>query len=82
MAAPRKTLVVDAEAKELLARYRRAVAASKAARSEVTAERRRIVRAIRSQDPQPSWAAIGAVLGISGEHARRLATEPTKETRP
>lgn len=44
-------------------------------------ERGRIIREIRDRTPRPTWAEIGALLGISGERARTLAEEPTtKET--
>lgn len=48
--------------------------------SLIRAERSRVVREIRAREPRPSWAEIGALLGISGERARTLHDETTKET--
>lgn len=45
--------------------------------SLIRAERSRVVREIRARDPRPSWAEIGALLGISGERARTLHDETT-----
>ena len=47
--------------------------------ARIRVERGRVVRELRSRDPRPSWAEIGALLGISGERARTLHDE-TKET--
>lgn len=44
-------------------------------------ERSRAIQEIRARDPQPTWAEIGTLLGISGERARTLHDEPIKETR-
>lgn len=43
-------------------------------------ERTRVVRELRARDPRPSWAEIGSLLGISGERARNLHDDTTKET--
>lgn len=48
--------------------------------SLIRTERGRIVAELRNRDPRPSWAEIGAELGITGERARQLHDETTKET--
>lgn len=51
--------------------------------SLIRAERVRIVRELRAQEPRPTWAEIGELLGISGQRVRELNehTTPTpKET--
>jgi DNA-directed RNA polymerase sigma subunit (sigma70/sigma32) len=84
MAAPRKTLVRDAEVDALVARYRATGTTSERIDellAAMTRERASVVRELRARTPEPSWTEIGDLLGISGERARQLATEPTKETR-
>jgi hypothetical protein len=44
--------------------------------------RSEVVRELRARDPRPSWAEIGTLLGISGERARTLHDETTKESTP
>jgi hypothetical protein len=46
----------------------------------IRAERSRVVQELRARDPRPTWAEIGSLLGISGERARTLHDETTKET--
>lgn len=48
--------------------------------SLIRAERTRCVLEIRNRADRPSWTAVGEVLGISGERARQLATDTTKES--
>lgn len=81
MAAPRKTLVRDGEVDELVDRFAATGRTSERIDellAEIAQERAAVVRELRARDPQPSWAEIGEVLGISGERARQLATD-TKE---
>lgn len=81
MAAPRKTLVRDAEVDELVARFAATGTTNERIDellAEITRERSFVVRELRARSPQPSWAEIGEVLGISGERARQLAND-TKE---
>ena len=47
--------------------------------SLIRAERGRVVVELRARDPRPSFVEIGALLGISGERARTLHDETTKE---
>lgn len=49
--------------------------------ARIRAERVRIVREIRAREPRPTWAEIGALLGVSVERARQLSEDTTtKET--
>lgn len=48
--------------------------------SRIRAERVRAVREMRGREPRPSWAEIGAELGVTGARAQQLANDTTKET--